>query len=265
MKRSNLRRSGGIRISRSIITLVILFLIVHTSLTYYFLDRNSKEVDTAISNQNAAIKDAEDLQKKVETLQKENERLKERLKILDVIEKFAPEMSPEEKTKASGVIQEQSEKYGFQPLVLLALIMTESTFDTDAVSKRGARGMMQVMPSLQKEWKDKLEPDEESILDLDLGDRNLLKDPEGNIRLGTAYLISLIIRFGDVETAIKAYNHGPTEVSRRLRGGKRIPAVYYQKVKENYEMLARTFGELEAGDRGDNAVDQRSHREDGKG
>lgn len=265
MKRSNIRRTSGIRLSRSVVTLVILFLIVQTTLSYYFMDRNSKELNSAVSERNAALRRAETLEKESETLKKENASLKERLKILDVIEKFAPDMTPDEKTKASSVIQEQCDKYGLQPLVLLALIMTESTFDADAVSHRGARGMMQVMPGIQKEWQGKLDSEEQTALDMDLTDKDLLHSPEGNIRLGTAYLISLIIRFGDVETALKAYNHGPTDIARRIRGGKRIPAVYYQRVKENYEMLAKTFGEQEAGDRDGNGIEKRSDREDGEG
>lgn len=276
MARTLFRRTAGIRISRSVAVLVVLLLMVQTSLTYYFFRYYQDEVNEADSERSQsethlrdALRHIDALHKEIEDRDKEILRLQERLKILDVIEKFAPDMSPEDKTQTSSLIQQQSETYGFSSRLILALILTESTFNAEVVSHKGARGMMQVMPSLQREWNERLDDDEKEALAMDLDDRESLFDPDQNIRLGTAYLFSLVLRFGDVETAIKAYNRGPTEIARRIRQDASLPHLYYQKVQANYDRLAAFFeapaDATETEGETTDAFDQRRHRPDGEG
>ena len=78
-----------------------------------------------------------------------------------------------------------------------ALIYVDSGGDEGAVSRRGAAGLMQLMPATARQ--------------LGVVDRF---DPEENIAAGTAYLRSLLDRFHTVETALWAYNAGPGAVSR---------------------------------------------------
>jgi len=54
--------------------------------------------------------------------------------------------------------------------------------------------------------------------------------PVPNVRLGVAYLKQLIERYGDVETALAAYNWGPTHIAARLRRGEALPAEYSSRV-----------------------------------
>lgn len=95
------------------------------------------------------------------------------------------------------------------PLVL-ALIRQESAFDPRAVSTRGARGMMQLLPSTAK-----------SVARA-TGQRysraGLLDDPQYNIQLGMAYLNSMMAKFDHAPAlALAAYNAGPSRVNRWLR------------------------------------------------
>jgi len=85
------------------------------------------------------------------------------------------------------------------------VIRQESVFDPDAVSRAGARGLMQLMPGTAEEVSRRL------------GERyaraRLTAEPDYNIRLGTAYLQEMIERFdGSYVLAVAAYNAGPGRV-----------------------------------------------------
>lgn len=101
----------------------------------------------------------------------------------------------------SRTVWEASKKYGIDYRLVLALMKVESNFRHDAVSEMGARGLLQVKPSLAKymasdmgiEWK---------------GNRTI-DDPGNNIRIGIHFLSELVHRFYCVTTALRAYNMGP--------------------------------------------------------
>tara|TARA_Y100000588_G_C14005178_1_gene817450 strand:- start:222 stop:890 length:669 start_codon:yes stop_codon:yes gene_type:complete len=122
----------------------------------------------------------------------------------------------------------ESKKYGYDPLFLTALIITESSFYNWAKSNRGARGLMQLKPATavalasetSLKWK---------------GTRTLF-DPEKNIALGAYYLNKMEARFGDLNLALEAYNHGPSRLRKYLREGYQ-PKRYSKKVLKNYRKL----------------------------
>ncbi len=98
---------------------------------------------------------------------------------------------------------------GVAPAVILALIRQESSFDPDAVSPSGARGLMQLMPGTAAQ------------VARGLGARvsltALTADPARNIRLGAAYFGQLLDRFGgSLPLAVAAYNAGPRRVDQWL-------------------------------------------------
>lgn len=94
------------------------------------------------------------------------------------------------------IIAEAARNTGLPVTLIQAIISKESGGDPTAVSNRGAIGLMQVMPDTGKSIKP--------------GD---LFDPKHNIEVGTKYLKYLLDRFGDLETALAAYNTGPTSVA----------------------------------------------------
>jgi soluble lytic murein transglycosylase-like protein len=126
------------------------------------------------------------------------------------------------------LIVSESKKYSYDPFLLTALIITESSFNKWARSTKGALGLMQIQPrtavalakETQREWKGK----------------PTLYDPGANIALGAFYLDKLIKRFGDLRLALEAYNHGPTKLSRYLRKGRK-PTKYSRRVISQYEMI----------------------------
>ena len=92
------------------------------------------------------------------------------------------------------------------PALLLGLIRQESGFDTGAVSPSGALGLAQLMPATAAE----LGRGE----GLHVSPARLTADPALNMRLGAAYLATLLNRFGGVApAAIAAYNAGPHRVA----------------------------------------------------
>ena len=100
--------------------------------------------------------------------------------------------------KYDGIIQEASNKFGLSFSLLKAIIKVESDFDSRAVSKKGALGLMQIMPQNLQAFNIR-EP----------------YDPMDNIMGGARYFKSLIERFeGKLPLALAAYNAGPSIVDK---------------------------------------------------
>lgn len=100
--------------------------------------------------------------------------------------------------KYDGIIQEASNTFGLSFSLLKAMIKVESDFDSRAVSKKGALGLMQIMPQNLQAFNIR-EP----------------YDPKDNIMGGARYFKSLIERFeGKLPLALAAYNAGPTIVDK---------------------------------------------------
>ncbi len=115
--------------------------------------------------------------------------------------------------KATGkyhdIINKAAEKYSFSPNLIKAIIKVESDFNPNAVSRVGAKGLMQIMPVNFKS----------------LGIKNPFNAQE-NIMSGTRFLRDMYIRFNkDMDKALAAYNAGPTRVAKHG-----IP----KSVKKNY-------------------------------
>ena len=95
-------------------------------------------------------------------------------------------------------IQEAATVHGMSPSLIRAVIQTESRFNPLAVSRVGAQGLMQLMPTTSRH----------------VGIENPF-DPRENILGGTKYLSTLLDRFkGNTARALAAYNAGPTVVAR---------------------------------------------------
>lgn len=127
----------------------------------------------------------------------------------------------------SGHIQTISEKYQVDPALIKAVIKAESNFNPTAVSRKGAKGLMQLMPQTAS----------------DLNVRNSF-NPADNIEGGVKYLRYLLDIFsGDLSLSLAAYNAGP-ELVQRLG---RIPSIretqnYVKKVLSLYNGTGLTGG-----------------------
>ena len=118
------------------------------------------------------------------------------------------------------IILAAAHRYSVDPALVKAVIMAESGYNPVAVSKKGAIGLMQLMPATAVE----------------LGVEDSF-DPENNINGGVKYLKQLMKRFrGNLPLAIAAYNAGSTNV-RKHNGIPPYKATryYVKKVFEYYE------------------------------
>lgn len=106
--------------------------------------------------------------------------------------------------RISKVLYEESIRYGLDYRLVLALMKIESNFKHDAVSPKGARGLLQVKPSVAK------------FVALDAGIKwdghKTLDEPASNIRIGIHFFSQLLRDFKNTALALKAYNIGPTKV-----------------------------------------------------
>lgn len=105
----------------------------------------------------------------------------------------------------SGEIDAASEMYRLESSLVRAVIHAESGFRPLAKSKKGAVGLMQLMPDTARE--------------LGVTDARV---PSYNIRGGTRYLAGLLMKFrGDIDLAVAAYNAGPMAVE-SIKGYRRM-------------------------------------------
>jgi len=153
----------------------------------------------------------------------------ERLEIIKAINESCTSLGKEDVSRLANVIQTESKKYNHDWKLILAIIKTESQFDIRARSNKGARGLMQVLPSTAK-W---LSPK----MGLEYAGRDALYDPEYNVKLGTHYLNMLHRQFGNMDKAIVAYNRGPSGLTRYLRQGRKFPPEYLIRVMAHYKEL----------------------------
>jgi len=147
--------------------------------------------------------------------------------ILQVLERQPTGLANVTEEELAEVIYEEATRYNHDPKFILALIFTESEFYNWAVSEKGAKGLMQIMPYVA----------ESLARDLGIewsGDRTLF-NPYLNIRIGIYYLSQLIFDFKDVGVALTAYNYGPTYVKTLIEKKERIPGDYYRKFLTAYK------------------------------
>jgi soluble lytic murein transglycosylase-like protein len=204
-------RKSGILVSKFISVLLVLLYIGQSVLIIYL------------------VHDRYELKHILREQQFKMNELEEKLKILNIIEEFQVGFKDREVAQLTQVVYDESKKYGYDPLLILALILTESSLRKGQVSEMGALGLMQVKPSVgyalcQRRglnWKDELS----------------LFEPAFNIQLGSLYLFELILKFKDVKKAIIAYNLGENALKLRLKEGQRLPTYYLSKVLKKYKEL----------------------------
>ena len=127
---------------------------------------------------------------------------------------------PEMKPPFRELVEAAAVRFQMDADLVWSVIAVESNFDPKAVSRKNARGLMQLLPETAAR----------------LGVQNIF-DPKENIEAGTRYLHDLLLKYnGDLALALAAYNAGPDKVQQYGR----VPPIaetvsYVRQVKQKYE------------------------------
>lgn len=130
--------------------------------------------------------------------------------------------------KYNSQIVSLGEKYDVDSAIIASVANVESSFRADAVSNKGAVGIMQLMPSTAKWIAQKIGKDY---------NEDKLKSAEYNLELGSYYIAFLIEYFQDEKLGICAYNAGQGNVSNWLKDkryskdGKSLTNIPYQETR----------------------------------
>ena len=131
-------------------------------------------------------------------------------------------------------LEDAAEAQSLDPALVIAVAAAESAFNVKAVSRKGALGLMQVMPATAERYGVASRPASEG--------EHAAMEPKVNAQIGTRYLADLLRMFdGDKELALAAYNAGEGAV---IKYGRKIPPYpetqqYVEKVMRFYRGLVR--------------------------
>jgi peptidoglycan lytic transglycosylase len=98
-------------------------------------------------------------------------------------------------------VADAARRAGLDPYLVAAVVREESSYYPRAVSRAGARGLMQLMPATARPMAD--------LRGLAFEGGSLLDDPRANLDMGASFLAGLLKEFGDPHLALAAYNAGP--------------------------------------------------------
>ena len=118
----------------------------------------------------------------------------------------------------------QARARSIDPTLVAAIIRQESSFNPRAVSIAGARGLMQVMPSVGQQIA--------RSLGYPIWDAGLLFDPDANLELGVSHLASSIKQYNDnISRVLAAYNAGGSRVTRwAAKAGTDDPEIFTERI-----------------------------------
>ena len=136
---------------------------------------------------------------------------------------------------AKTALRDASQRHAIDYELLQALIAAESGFDAQAVSPKGAIGLMQLMPATAQRYG--VQSDKKGSVE------TKLFDPRVNIAAGSRYLRDLISMFpGELDLAIAAYNAGEGAVQ---RAGNKIPN--YKETQNYVKTVLQLYAYLKPG------------------
>ncbi len=128
-------------------------------------------------------------------------------------------------------VKQYSTEYDVDEFLIYSIIKAESGHNKDAVSPKGATGLMQIMDSTAIDVMNRLKIEE---------DLDRLTDPDFNIRIGTYYVKYLLERYdGNIDKAIAAYNAGLSNADRWQEDANDEEFLQNIDIKETREYVKR--------------------------
>jgi peptidoglycan lytic transglycosylase len=163
---------------------------------------------------------------KIASLRDDNQRLKTVVTLREFLDKESIRLPETAVNDIAGSIHEASRRFDLPPEMILAVIRIESAFDTNALSNKGAVGLMQIMPATGEEIARDLRMNWPGV--------DILRDPQANIEMGAYYLTKLIGQFNNLAVALAAYNHGPGRIAELSEAKAELPMEYSERVLSHY-------------------------------
>lgn len=168
-----------------------------------------------------------------------------RSEIVSYLRRHHTGLSRLEEVMLAGGILRAAEESRTDYRLILAVIKVESRFSNWATSPKGALGLMQVMPATGRIMARELE--------LPWAGGASLFDPVTNVQIGTSYFAKLRSRYGDVGTALMAYNRGPGALEAQAvidpssdEYVSRVMGTYHRLLQSSLLADARNFREVPA-------------------
>jgi soluble lytic murein transglycosylase len=146
------------------------------------------------------------------------------IQIIDYLQLENGKLEDKMSRSISESVYAESMRYNIDYRLILAIMKVESNFKNDAVSHKGARGLLQVKPFLAKYIA-------EDVGIRWLGDKTL-DEPEKNIKIGVHFFSKLIEDFRSIKMALHAYHVGPMKL-REILTKKKIPQERYLRLVLN--------------------------------
>lgn len=204
----------GVYLSRPVAFIIVVIYLVQSALLVYL------------------VTDKFDLEKQVSYQQKRIGELEQKLQLYKVIEDFQIGFNQDEVGRLTSVIYSESKKYHYDPLFLVSVILTESTFKKHQVSDSGAVGLMQLLPATGRNMAPKVGV---------AWNDSTLSQPEDNIKIGSGYLFQYILRYQDVKKALVAYNVGETKLRGIEEENRPLPKQFLNRVIATYKGLKEKY------------------------
>ncbi|MCB0370452.1 MAG: transglycosylase SLT domain-containing protein, partial [Bdellovibrionales bacterium] len=146
--------------------------------------------------------------------------------IYDIVQNKLPKKYKKKATAITRTIINESKKHELDPLFVMSVIITESSFNPEALGSAGEVGLMQLMPFTGKDVANRVK--------IKWHGKRTLRDPIKNIKLGTAYLSQLRSFFeNNPSRYISAYNSGPGKI-KKISKSKNLPKFYPTRILKYY-------------------------------
>ena len=144
--------------------------------------------------------------------------------------------------KYERFVELYAKQYNVNENLIYAIIKAESNFEPKAISKKGAKGLMQLMEKTAEEVAEELD---KTIISENISDK--LLEVDTNIELGTKYILILLEKYKYIELALVAYNAGSGTVDSWIekgiikKDGTDIENVPYKETNQYVRKILRDY------------------------
>ena len=151
---------------------------------------------------------------------------------IGILHERAKHLPGEDRDEIARALVRAERETAVDALLLLAMMEEESRFKPGAKSRRGALGLLQVLPATGRDVAERHQ--------IPWDGPTTLLEPSVNLLIGAKYLAELEQRFGSWDLALTAYNRGPTATRTAEKRGRNPSSRYAARVIRQYDALRQS-------------------------